>query len=72
MRKNSCTLHGLAALLPSGLPSLHPCACSAGECVDKCPQHIDIPAVLESVVEELEGPGFEERVAMAKQMFKQK
>ena len=42
------------------------------KCVEKCPQHIDIPVVLESVVEELEGPGFEERVAMAKQMFKQK
>ena len=42
------------------------------ECVEKCPQHIDIPVVLESVVEELEGPGFEERVAIAKQMFKQK
>jgi predicted aldo/keto reductase-like oxidoreductase len=42
-----------------------------GQCVEKCPQHIDIPTVLASVVEELEGPGFEERVTMARQMFKQ-
>jgi predicted aldo/keto reductase-like oxidoreductase len=39
--------------------------------VEKCPQHIDIPTVIESVVEELEGPGFEERVTMVRQMFKQ-
>jgi uncharacterized protein len=42
-----------------------------GECAEKCPQHLEIPALLESVVKELEGPGFEERVAMARQMFKQ-
>ena len=42
-----------------------------GECREKCPQHIDIPVVLESVVQELEGPGFEERVAIARQAFKQ-
>ncbi|MDD1687100.1 aldo/keto reductase [Methanoregula sp.] len=40
-------------------------------CAEKCPQHIDIPTVLESVVAELEGPGFDERVAMARQIFKQ-
>jgi len=42
-----------------------------GECAEKCPQHIDIPSVLESVVEELEGPDFEKRVDTARQMFKQ-
>jgi predicted aldo/keto reductase-like oxidoreductase len=41
-----------------------------GECLDKCPQHIDIPAILEVVVEELEGPDLEQRVAVAKQVFK--
>jgi uncharacterized protein len=40
-------------------------------CVDKGPRHINIPAVLESVVENLEGSGFEERVAIARQMFRQ-
>ncbi len=41
-----------------------------GECLEKCPQHIDIPTILASVVEELEGPDLEERVAIAKQVFK--
>jgi len=41
-----------------------------GQCVDRCPQQIDIPAVLESVVADLEDPGFEQRVAMARQIFK--
>jgi len=41
-----------------------------GKCLEKCPQHIDIPTVLESVVEELEGPDLEQRIAMAKGMFK--
>jgi Predicted oxidoreductases of the aldo/keto reductase family len=42
-----------------------------GQCLEKCPQHIDIPTVLDSVVEELEGSDLEQRVAMAKEMFKQ-
>ena len=42
-----------------------------GECVDKCPQHIAIPEVLEAVVKELEGPGFQERVDAARQAFRQ-
>jgi uncharacterized protein len=41
-----------------------------GECLEKCPQHLEIPTILESVVEELEGSDLEERVAMAKQLFK--
>jgi predicted aldo/keto reductase-like oxidoreductase len=41
-----------------------------GECVEKCPQHLDIPVILESVVEELEGPDMDKLVAMAKQVFK--
>jgi predicted aldo/keto reductase-like oxidoreductase len=41
-----------------------------GKCLEKCPQHLDIPTILESVVEELEGPDLEERVAAAKQLFK--
>jgi Predicted oxidoreductases of the aldo/keto reductase family len=41
-----------------------------GECVEKCPQQLDIPAILDSVVEELEGPDLENRVAMARQAFR--
>ena len=39
-------------------------------CVDKCPQHIEIPTMLAQVAAELEGPGMEERVAMARKVFK--
>ncbi|MEN6516770.1 MAG: aldo/keto reductase [Methanospirillum sp.] len=42
-----------------------------GQCVERCPQRIDIPAVLETVVEELEGPDVEQRVALARQLFEQ-
>jgi len=60
-------LGGAVAL---GEPEYASLCVQCGQCVEKCPQHIDIPTVLESVVEELEGPGFEERVAMARAMFK--
>lgn len=42
-----------------------------GQCLEKCPQHIDIPAMLELAVEKLEGPDLEKRVSMVKEMFKQ-
>ena len=42
-----------------------------GQCLDKCPQHIDIPSVLDSVVEKMEGSDIDQRIAMAKEMFKQ-
>jgi len=61
-------LGGAVAL---GNPEFASLCVQCGECVEKCPQHLDIPAILQSVVEELEGPGFEKRVAMAKQAFKQ-
>lgn len=70
MEKNSCMLHGWVVPSPLGSPFASLCV-QCGQCVEKCPQHIDIPVVLESVVEELEGPDFEQRVAMAKQIFKQ-
>ena len=40
-----------------------------GRCVERCPQHIAIPETLEKVVEELEGPDLEERIAAAKAAF---
>nr|WP_321496966.1 aldo/keto reductase [uncultured Methanolobus sp.] len=40
-----------------------------GQCLDACPQHIPIPDMLEKVAEEFEGPGLEERIAFAKQLF---
>ena len=61
-------LGGAVAL---GNPEFASLCVQCGECVEKCPQHLDIPTILESVMEELEGPDFEKRVAMAKQAFKQ-
>ena len=61
-------LGGAVAL---GTPEFASLCVQCGECREKCPQHIDIPAVLEAVTKELEGPGFAERVAMARQLFKQ-
>lgn len=60
-------LGGAVAL---GKPEFASLCVQCGQCAEKCPQHIDIPVVLESVVEELEGPDLEERVAMAKQLFR--
>jgi len=61
-------LGGAVAL---GKPEFASLCVQCGECVEKCPQHLDIPTILESVVDELEGPDFGKRVAMAKQAFKQ-
>ena len=42
-----------------------------GDCLEKCPQSIPIPDILADVVEELEGPGMEDRIAFANKMFKE-
>jgi len=60
-------LGGAVAL---GKPEFASLCVQCGECVEKCPQHLDIPTILESVVEELEGPDLEKRVTMAKEAFK--
>lgn len=62
----------LGGAVSLGDPECASLCIQCGQCLEKCPQHIEIPTVLESVVEELEGPGFAERVAAAKEMFKQK
>ncbi len=40
-----------------------------GECLEKCPQHIEIPESLEKVAEELEDTDLEGRIAFAKKML---
>jgi len=40
-----------------------------GECIEKCPQHIDIPTVLEDVVADLEDDQLDARLAAAKKML---
>jgi predicted aldo/keto reductase-like oxidoreductase len=60
----------LGGILSGGAREFASRCVQCGECLEKCPQHIDIPTILESVVEELEGSDLGERVAMAKQVFK--
>jgi len=53
----------------SGVPSFASQCVQCGECVEKCPQEIEIPDCLASVAEELEDADLEKRVAMAKKML---
>ncbi len=39
------------------------------DCVEKCPQDLDVPALLELVVSQFEGEGLQEREAMARSLF---
>ena len=41
------------------------------ECLEKCPQHLDIPTLLEKIAEDMEGIGFDERKRLAREMFAQ-
>ena len=52
---------------PGGFASL---CIECGQCMEKCPQSLEIPDLLKAVAEELEGPEFEQRLAMAKQAFR--
>ncbi|WP_410508532.1 aldo/keto reductase [Methanosarcina hadiensis] len=60
----------LGGILSGGETEFASRCIQCGECLEKCPQHLDIPVILESVVEELEGHDLEERVVIAKQIFK--
>jgi uncharacterized protein len=43
-----------------------------GQCMEKCPQNLKIPELLEAVVDELEGPELQQRLAMIKKVFLEK
>ena len=60
----------LSGVLSVGEPEFASQCTQCGQCVEKCPQHIEIPTVLEAVVQEFEGPDLEKRVARAVQIFK--
>jgi uncharacterized protein len=60
---------GLSGALSGGKPGFASLCVQCGQCLKKCPQNLEIPAILESVVKDLEGPEMEKRIAMAKQMF---
>ena len=56
--------------LTTGEPGFASQCIECGECLEKCPQGIQIPDVLSNVAEEMEGPGLQERVTMAVAMLK--
>jgi uncharacterized protein len=53
----------------SGKPGYASQCIQCGECLEKCPQQIDIPACLELVAAELEGPNLTQIEQMVNQMF---
>ena len=53
----------------SGSPSYASQCVQCGECLEKCPQEIQIPDFLENVAEEMEDANLEKRVAMGKKML---
>jgi predicted aldo/keto reductase-like oxidoreductase len=59
----------LGGVFSNGKPEFASLCTECGECMRMCPQNIDIPAVLKSVVTELEDSDLEKRVAKARKMF---
>ena len=56
----------MSGIVAGGAPSFASQCIECGECLEKCPQHLDIPYFLKKVADEMERPGLEDRVAMAK------
>jgi hypothetical protein len=59
----------LGGILRGADPSFASQCVQCGQCLDACPQHIQIPDLLENVADEFEGLDLEERLAAAKQLF---
>jgi hypothetical protein len=53
----------------SGRPAYASLCSHCLDCLQKCPQGLEIPDLLEQVVREFEGEGLKEREAMARQLF---
>jgi len=53
----------------SGIPSYASQCVRCEECLEKCPQHIEIPDFLELVAEEMEDQDLEKRMAIGKKML---
>lgn len=59
----------VGGVIGAGDPGLASRCVACGECLDKCPQQIPIPEILEKVAEEMEDAGFQDRLAGVKAMF---
>ncbi|PWR70254.1 aldo/keto reductase [Methanospirillum lacunae] len=60
----------LSGLLTTGKPEFASQCIQCEKCLEQCPQHIDIPTMLKAVEEELGGPDMDQRIAMAREVFK--
>ncbi|MEJ2164568.1 MAG: aldo/keto reductase [Desulfobacterales bacterium] len=61
----------MSGILADGQPKYASQCVECGECLDKCPQHIPIPDFLAKVAAEMEGPGLEKRLAIARKLFQE-
>ena len=59
----------MSGMLVDGRPMYASQCAECGTCLDKCPQKIQIPAVLKQVAAEMEGPDTPELLAKARQLF---
>jgi uncharacterized protein len=60
----------VSGVLSNGKPGFASECAECGECLEKCPQNIEIPDFLEKVSTEMEGPDLQERLEAARKMFK--
>lgn len=61
----------MSGILADGKPKYASQCVECGECLDKCPQHIQIPEILAKVAAEMEGPEMENRLAIARKQFQE-
>ncbi|UCD53391.1 MAG: aldo/keto reductase [Phycisphaerales bacterium] len=59
----------LSGTITNGAPAYASRCVQCRQCLEKCPQHLEIPRLLEAVAAELEGPDLEAREAVIKQVF---
>jgi len=61
----------LGGVLSGGKPGLASQCIQCGECMEKCPQNLKIPALLKAVADELEGSDWERTIVKAKKIFQE-
>jgi predicted aldo/keto reductase-like oxidoreductase len=61
----------MSGIVNDGNPAYASRCTECGQCLDTCPQHIPVPEFLAKIVEEMEGPEMEKRLAMAVPMFRE-
>jgi len=59
----------MSGMIAGDVPGYASQCVQCGECLEKCPQHLEIPDLLEDVAAELEGPDLQKREAQARKML---